>query len=309
MTGVSVIMPARNAVRTISIAIRSVLAQPSLVELLVVDDHSNDHTADAVQEVHDPRLVILRSPEAGIAAAFNHGLDNAAGDYIARCDADDIYSENRLDWQLSWLQGHSDYVAVSGGFRAISEHGKPVVDLGCKGIGRDVTADLLAGNTVTSFCSWLTRAEAIRQAGGVRPWFKIGEDIDLQLRLARYGRVWHEPRICYLYRLHDSSVTHEGSTRTQEFFDLNAKRFALQRAQRGYDDLEIGSPPQLSESGDCSKSAVDHSISLLVGAAWDQHRQGKKLAGVQTMLRAIGLKPLRVSLWKGLAILIVKSAQ
>jgi len=307
MVDVAVIMPARNAARTIGASIRSVLAQPSVAELIVVDDHSTDQTLEAARQAGDARLKTFHSPACGIAAALNFGLSKAASEYIARCDADDLYPENRLDWQLSWLQSHCDYIAVSGGFRAISEHGKALADLGCQGMGRDVTADLRAGNSLTTLCAWLMRAEAIQQAGGARPWFKTGEDIDLQLRLARYGKVWHEPRVSYIYRLHDSSITHEQSTGIQEFYKTSAKQFAVQRAQRGYDDLEIGSPPPLPEANDTSReSAADHSVSLLVGGAWVQHREGKKIAGVQTMLRAIGLKPQRFSLWKELATLIIK---
>jgi len=310
MVDVSVIMPARNAARTIGASIRSVLAQPSVAELILVDDHSTDQTVETARQAGDARLRTFHSPACGIAAALNFGLSKATGEYIARCDADDLYPENRLDWQLSWLQSHCDYIAVSGGFRAISKHCKPVADLACQGEGRDVTEDLLAGRAVTTLCSWLIRAEAIAQVGGARPWFKTGEDIDLQLRLARCGKVWHEPRVSYIYRLHDNSITHAQSTRIHEFYETSAKQFAVQRAQRGYDDLEIGSPPPLPEADDASReSATDHSISLLVGGAWVQHRQGKKIASVQTMLRAIGLKPQRFSLWKGLAMLIIKSTR
>ena len=223
MVDVSVIMPARNAARTIDASIRSVLAQPSVAELIVVDDHSTDQTAEAARQVGNARVKTFSSPENGIAAALNLGLSKAAGEYIARCDADDLYPEDRLDWQLSWLQSHRDYIAISGGFRAISEDGKPLADLGCQGVGRDVTADLLAGNSLTHLCAWLMRADAVRQAEGARPWFKSGEDIDLQLRLARCGKVWHEPRVSYMYRLRDNSVTHQQSLRIQEFYKIERK--------------------------------------------------------------------------------------
>ena len=62
-----------------------------------------------------------------------------------------------------------------------------------------------------------------------------------------------------------------------------------------------------SSNNGCRQSATDHSVLLLVGAAWDRHQQGKKMASVLKMLSAIGLKPLRFSLWKGLAMLIIKS--
>ena len=140
MSGVSIIMPAHNAARTIGKSIKSILTQPSVAELLVVDDHSTDSTIDAARKAGDGRLLVLRSDGRGIAPAFNFGLRRATGDYIARCDADDLYPEGRLGWQLSWLQSHPEYMAVSGGFRTISANGKELADLACQGSGRDVTA-------------------------------------------------------------------------------------------------------------------------------------------------------------------------
>src|SRR5262249_47252474 len=120
----------------------------------------------------------------------------------------------------------------------------------CQEVGRDVTRQLLDGNAITHFCSWLVRTKAIKQARGARTWFEVGEDIDLQLRLAQFGRVWHDPRISYFYRIHNNSVTHQQKSHLRQFYELSARHFALQRAQRGYDDLEIGSPPQLPASSD-----------------------------------------------------------
>ena len=307
MSSISVIMPAHNAARTICDSIQSILKQSVVTELLVVDDHSTDRTAEVARKVGDARVVILRSEKRGIVAALNYGISKASGDYIARCDADDLYPEDRLSWQLSWLESNPEYIAVSGGFRAISADGRELADLACHGSGRDVTAMLLDGTAVTHLCSWLIRTQVIRRMGGARSWFKLGEDIDLQLCLARYGRIWHEPRISYLYRLHDEFITHQNMNHIKDFYITSAKRFAVQRAQRGCDDLELGSPPPLPESSNgYRQSATDHSISLLVGAAWNQHRQGKKIASVQIMLSAIGLNPLRLSSWKGLVMLIIK---
>jgi chlorobactene glucosyltransferase len=62
---VSVIVPARNEARNIGGCVRSVLAAryPAL-EVLVVDDHSTDGTADAAREAagDDPRLRVIDNP-------------------------------------------------------------------------------------------------------------------------------------------------------------------------------------------------------------------------------------------------------
>ena len=99
---VSVLMPARNAQRYIAAAARSVLEQRGCeLELIVVDDGSTDRTAQVLRKLDHERLRVLPGPGRGIAAALNRALAEARGQYVARCDADDLYPADRLCRQLS----------------------------------------------------------------------------------------------------------------------------------------------------------------------------------------------------------------
>lgn len=82
-------------------AIDSVLGQ-SLddVEVLVVDDGSNDGT-DALVASYRDRLRYVRQENAGRAAARNTAVRLATGEYLAFCDSDDTWLPNRLERQLS----------------------------------------------------------------------------------------------------------------------------------------------------------------------------------------------------------------
>jgi glycosyltransferase involved in cell wall biosynthesis len=75
----SVLLPAFNARKHISDAIRDILRQRWRdFELLVVDDGSTDGTADEVRKFSDPRVRLLCLQEnQGLVAALNHGLDKA----------------------------------------------------------------------------------------------------------------------------------------------------------------------------------------------------------------------------------------
>jgi teichuronic acid biosynthesis glycosyltransferase TuaG len=62
-------MPARNARRFIGAAIASVVAQTvTNWELLIIDDASDDNTADMVAEFHDPRIIYRRVTRIGSPA-------------------------------------------------------------------------------------------------------------------------------------------------------------------------------------------------------------------------------------------------
>lgn len=95
MSRISFVMPAYNAQETVGAAISSVLQQTHRdVELVVVDDGSTDATGSIVASFPDVRVV--RQENAGVAAARNRGIEEASGELIAFCDADDILFPEHL---------------------------------------------------------------------------------------------------------------------------------------------------------------------------------------------------------------------
>ncbi len=103
---VSVVLPVRDAVTTIGVALASIGAQTFRDwELIVVDDGSVDGTAEVLGEFGraEPRLRVIRQQPKGVAAAFNAGIEAARGDCIARMDADDESRPDRLAEQIAFL--------------------------------------------------------------------------------------------------------------------------------------------------------------------------------------------------------------
>ena len=94
---VSVVMPAYQAGRFVGAAVSSVLAQSYReLELVVVDDGSTDATATIV-EAHDGPIRLVRQENRGVAAARNRGIEEAQGELIAFCDADDVLFPEHLE--------------------------------------------------------------------------------------------------------------------------------------------------------------------------------------------------------------------
>ena len=112
---VSIIMPAYNAQRYISEAIKSVLNQTFQEwELIVIDDGSIDDTASIVQAFDDKRIVYIHQDNAGVSAARNAGLSYAQGEYITFLDADDVLPKKSLDVRVDYLQKHPNVDLVDG---------------------------------------------------------------------------------------------------------------------------------------------------------------------------------------------------
>jgi glycosyltransferase involved in cell wall biosynthesis len=97
---VSVVLPVYNRAGWVARAVESVLAQThGPLELLVVDDGSNDDTR-RVLEKFEGRITILEQAHAGAEAARNLGLRHARGEFVAFIDSDDFWYEDRLSRQL-----------------------------------------------------------------------------------------------------------------------------------------------------------------------------------------------------------------
>ena len=100
---ISVIIPTYNRVELLPRAVGSVLAQthPHL-ELIVVDDGSEDATRGYLSGITDSRLRVIGQSRQGVAAARNTGIAASRGDYIAFLDSDDAWQKDKLEKQLAF---------------------------------------------------------------------------------------------------------------------------------------------------------------------------------------------------------------
>lgn len=102
---VSVICPTFNCERFVLKTIESVLNQSySNIELIVVDDHSSDKTVEIIKSISDKRIkLIVNEKNSGAAFSRNAALKEATGDYVAFLDGDDIWLDNKLSTQISFM--------------------------------------------------------------------------------------------------------------------------------------------------------------------------------------------------------------
>lgn len=113
---VSAFITVYNEVELIECAVRSLLNQTlENLEILVVDDGSNDGTAEIVESIHEPRLRLIRCVRMGRAAALAYACTQAKGCYLANLDADDTAYPARLERQAAFLDTHPDHAWVGCG--------------------------------------------------------------------------------------------------------------------------------------------------------------------------------------------------
>ncbi len=106
---ISVIIPTYNRARSLIRAVDSVLAQTHQdFELIVVDDGSQDDTADIVQK-HYPGIIYIRQGNRGPAAARNRGVEMARYGLLAFLDSDDWFAEDKLAKQIEAMGLNPSY--------------------------------------------------------------------------------------------------------------------------------------------------------------------------------------------------------
>jgi glycosyltransferase involved in cell wall biosynthesis len=98
---VSVIIPVKNRLRTISEAVNSALSQKANFpfNLIVVDNHSDDGTTEVLKKLakSNKNLIHLipKKINLGIGGCWNEGIHNTdCGRFAIQLDSDDIYSDD-----------------------------------------------------------------------------------------------------------------------------------------------------------------------------------------------------------------------
>lgn len=187
---VSVIIPAFNAAGCVRRAVDSVLGQCFQdIELLVVDDGSTDATRAILAE-YGNRVRLLARENGGPAAARNHGLHHARGEYVAFLDADDYWIAEKLERQVELLDTQPAVGFCSTATQVVDSAGRPAGDWPCRPDAGPLPDILFQHGTVISGSTSgvLARRHLIEAIGGFDPVLRGFEDPDLWIRLAAITR-------------------------------------------------------------------------------------------------------------------------
>ena len=214
MPKVSVIIPVFNASKYICQAVDSVLTQTYKdFEIIVVDDGSTDHTAEALKKYGD-RIKYLHQDNAGPTVARNNGINKTSGEYIAFLDADDLWYPENLKQKVSFLKTHCPVPAVCSDFEVFGGVSHPS-SFNSRGLFRDRkrgeafiipdTLALLIGQAfMFSSTAVFTRASFDKYG-----FFETGssEDYDLFLRMALGGDLGCINEVLVRKRDHEQNIS------------------------------------------------------------------------------------------------------
>ncbi|PSQ15950.1 glycosyl transferase family 2 [Halobacteriales archaeon QS_8_69_26] len=206
MTKVSVVIPTYNRARVLPRAIDSALAQTvEDLEVVVVDDASDDETREVVEGYEDDRLRYVRHlRNRNGSAARNTGIALAGGEYVAFLDSDDEWHPRKLERQVKCLEErpgefvavYCDYAARRYGPTAPLRRfvgnrilGGGTYEYSREG-GEELVDDVLTGDFhVGGASTLLVERDAVEAIDGFDESFDRQQDVEFLIRLLREGKV------------------------------------------------------------------------------------------------------------------------
>ena len=244
---ISVVMPVHNALPFIDESISSILAQTlSDFEFVILDDASTDGSGELLREwsLRDQRIHLHKSQQRlGLSGSSNAVVARARAPLVARMDADDIAHPDRLMRQWIALRERPDVAAIGTLCNGIDARGREVRP-------RDRWR-LVRHSAFVPFPhgSVMFRRKVFDQVGGYNEEITSGgEEQDLLLRMAAYGRVLTLPDVLYSYRYHSSNATlSNGVHAVGKNHDKNGDALAA-FYMLGAMRLWAGEPPRLLEA-------------------------------------------------------------
>lgn len=202
---ISIIMAAYNAEKTIEVAIQSVINQTyKNWELIVVNDCSQDGTLEIVSTLakSDSRIRIINNPiNCGASQTRHNGLMQARGEWIAILDSDDIWTNDKLEKQIT-LQEQTGAELLFTGSAFMNDAGQRLNWI--LHVPEKIGYKKLLKQNLISNSSVLVKTDLFKQHEAIGD--NMHEDFACWLQILRTGRIAYgidEPLL--IYRLSSNS--------------------------------------------------------------------------------------------------------
>jgi glycosyltransferase involved in cell wall biosynthesis len=208
---VSVVVPARNAALYLPEALESIRAQTRPADqVIVVDDGSSDGTAEVVEAQPEP-VMLIRRDHGGVGAAVNTGLAAVEGELISFLDADDLWTDSKLEVQCAALAAEPEIDMVFGRVEqfvspelssaerarlrgpGVSSPAKLKGTMLIRRAAMEMVGPLSTSLHVADFVDWYSRA----REHGLREQMLDQVVLRRRIHLANNGRLHREARVEY----------------------------------------------------------------------------------------------------------------
>lgn len=204
MPRVTILLPTYQSGKYISQTLDSIRKQTFKdFDVLVVDDHSTDNTLSILLAAQDLRICVINGRGKGLADALNLGIQQAQGEYVARIDADDLMTPDRLEKQVKYLDMHQEVIVCGGWQQYFGKssylHAPPSDPNQCR-------ANLIFRCDLCH-STLMLRRNAFVENNLYYDQRYAAEDFELWTRALNYGEISNIPKILGYYRFEGQNIT------------------------------------------------------------------------------------------------------
>ncbi len=234
---VTVALPVHRDEGTLEGAFESIAGQTlAEFEVLIVLNGTDAPTRATGARLarRDPRARVIELERANLAGALNAALRVARHPLVARMDADDLCTPDRLARQTGAMGRLAGIAALGTAYDMVEASGRVVATIRPPTEPEALRWRLLLHNPLCHG-SMMLRRDAVLDAGGYDESLDRAQDYDLWLRLARDARVACLPDVLYSHRLRATDAYASSPEQARVAGELIA---------RAWGDLPGASPPE-----------------------------------------------------------------
>ena len=199
---VSIVLPVHNGARFLRLSIDSCLQQTYRnIELIVVDDGSEDNSVDIIKSYDDERIKLIRhETNRKLPATLNTGFKHTCGVYLTWTSHDNYYAPTAIAEMVNFLEEnpHIHFVFTDDYFVDEANQFLGVVKRGP--IERLAAESCLGGG-------FLYTRTVYEKVGPYNEQAFLAEDYDYWLRVSAHFTLGHLGHPLYYYRQHPDSLT------------------------------------------------------------------------------------------------------
>ena len=212
---ITVVVPIYNREKYLHETMESILNQTHKnLEIILVDDGSTDNSLRIARyyERLDKRVKVITQKNMGICVAMKNALAISSGEYIARCDSDDINELDRYEKQLKYLK-ENNYDMVGNYYKSFG-NGNDAAKKGAEFfVNRSIKNDydqyvrICTGSSINGGCIF-AKACVLKKFNPFHKDYGLVEDGYLYITLHKNGcKLGILEEVLYNYRVHHTNTS------------------------------------------------------------------------------------------------------
>lgn len=202
---IAILIPVKNNAHTIKRSLDSIVKQTAFLnktfnyQIILVDNDSSDNLKNIILNYKNLTYLFCKIP--GIVAALNTGIYHIMNmpniKYIARLDADDYWTENKIEIQFTYLLNNPEIDICGTGIRFIKGNFYHEWHYGQS--HEEIMGDLSIGHNPIAHPSVIFKKSIFYKCGGYDETYKYNEDLDLWMRASKHFRFYNMQEVLLHY--------------------------------------------------------------------------------------------------------------